>query len=496
MAPAGGRPSNDAFPFFNIQWGDGGQITAIGWSGQWHATLERSLNGAVALRGGMENCKLHLQPGEKIRMPRILALRWNGDRTRAHNQFRRLLLFEYAPRLDGRPVRLPIALQCYDRYNAARPDWGTEAIQLQAVRGAHDLGCDTLWLDAAWFEGGFPNGAGNWFCPPQRFPHGLKPISDACHDMDLKFMVWFEPERVAAGTKIARERPAFVIGGAAGGLYNLGNLAGRQEMTQLLSRSISESGIDIYRNDFNIDPLPFWRSVDKPGREGLTEIAYVDGHYSMWDDLLAQHPGLLIDNCASGGRRIDLETLSRSVPLWHSDSGCAPGRADWNQTQSWGLNMYVPLFSGCAWTPAAYDTRSAATAGLVCQFDFLNRDFPVAESRAALDEAKQNQKFYYGDFYPLTPCVPGPAALIAWQWHRSDLDSGILLAFRRAECPNSILQASLHALRANRKYRVEIIGETRVKTERVLTGKELMSLPQFHLPTPGTSLLVRYKPAR
>ena len=40
----------------------------------------------------------------------------------------------------------------------------------------------------------------------------------------------------------------------------------------------------------------------------------------MWDAIRASHPGLIIDDCSSGGRRIDLETLSRSVPLWRSDN--------------------------------------------------------------------------------------------------------------------------------------------------------------------------------
>ncbi|OGV71681.1 MAG: hypothetical protein A3K19_20590 [Lentisphaerae bacterium RIFOXYB12_FULL_65_16] len=42
MAPSGGRPSNStAFPFFNVQFGEQGVITAIGWSGQWAAEFDR-----------------------------------------------------------------------------------------------------------------------------------------------------------------------------------------------------------------------------------------------------------------------------------------------------------------------------------------------------------------------------------------------------------------------------------------------------------------------
>ncbi len=493
LAPEGGRSSNGAFPFFNLQYGDEGMITAIGWSGQWRASLERLSAGPTTMRAGMEQLSLSLHPGEKIRTPRILILPWKGDRLAAHNRFRRLMLFEYMPRQNGRPLPLPIALQCFDRYVSQRPDWGTEAAQIRVAKAACNAGCDTHWLDAAWFEGGFPNGVGNWYCPPQRFPHGLKPVSDACHQMGLKFIVWFEPERVAPGTQIAREHPEFVFGGEKGGLFKLSDPAARSWLADLLSRRITEFGLDTYRNDFNLDPLGFWRQADAPNRQGLTEIRYVEGHYALWDELLAGHPGLSIDNCASGGRRIDLETCRRSVPLWHSDTGCSPGHADWNQTQIAGLSLYVPLAGACAWTTAAYDLRSAATAGVICQFPVLDDKFSFASARAALAEVKENQKYWYGDFYPLTPCTLGPGAFIAWQLHRSDLNAGIVLAFRRGECPYPALQTGLRGLNPQAAYRVDYFEEGRPSHHRTLTGSQLMDNFELQMSRRGTSLLVRYK---
>jgi hypothetical protein len=85
------------------------------------------------------------------------------------------------------------------------------------------------------------------------------------------------------------------------------------------------------------------------------------------------HPGLWIDNCASGGRRIDLEACMRSVPLWRSDTSCSPNHANWDQVQTLGLSLYVPLFTACSWTTDAYVVRSGATAGAICQFDYLAR---------------------------------------------------------------------------------------------------------------------------
>lgn len=493
FAPAGGRPSSHAFPFFNVQYEQEGVLVGIGWTGQWAAQLRRAPTGPTRLQAGMERTRLTLLPGERIRTPRIVVMPWQGDRLRAHARFRRLLLFEYVPRHNGRPLALPVALQCFDRYSWTRPDWGTEAGQLRAVQAAAELGFDTYWLDAAWFVGGFPNGVGNWLCKPTEFPRGLKPISDACHARGLKFIAWFEPERVAAGTQLAREHPEFVWGGTNGGLFKLSDPTARQWLTDLLCSRIQEFGLDLYRNDFNIDPLEFWRRADPPDRQGITEIRYVEGLYALWDELRARHNGLFIDNCASGGRRIDLETLSRAVPLWRSDTSCAPGHADWDQTQSLGLGLYVPLFAACAWEPKAYVLRSAATAGVLAQFDYLAPQFPTGQARAALAEVKANCKFWYGDFYPLTPASTGSVSWAAWQLHRPDLQAGVVLAFRRSHCPYPALQVSLRGLRETTRYRVQIFDEDRRCLERSLTGGELATDFELRLPHKGTSLLLRYQ---
>jgi alpha-galactosidase len=493
--PVGGRSSNHTFPFFNLQYGgDEGLMVAVGWSGQWAATLERSAAGPTHLTAGMEKTRLQLRPGERIRTPRILLLPWKGDLQASHNRLRRLLLFEYAPRQDGRPTQLPVALQCFDRYSWTVPDFGSEAGQLRAARATRDFGFNTHWLDAAWFEGGFPNGVGNWFCKPKAFPAGLKPVGDACHQMGLKFLVWFEPERVAPGTQIAREHPEFVFGGAKGGLFNLGNAQARQWLIDLVAQRIKEFGIDCYRNDFNLDPLASWNGADATNRQGMAEIRYVEGHYAFWDELRRRTPGLFIDNCASGGRRIDLETCARAVPLWRSDTCCQPGRADWDQNQTLGLGRFVPLFASCAWEPKAYVLRSAASAGIICQFDYLNEKFPADEARRAVAEARGNRKYWYGDFYPLTSAGLTAEAWAAWQLHRADLDAGIVLAFRREDSPFPVMQTALRALKPSGRYRVVFIDEERREQETTLSGQALMNEFELRIPQRRASLLVRYRP--
>lgn len=496
LAPTAGRSSAvSAFPFFNLEYGGQGVITAVGWSGQWAASLDRRAEGPTRLRVGMELTRLLLHPGEKIRTPRVLVMHWEGKRQDAQNRFRRLMLFHYVPKQDDRPAALPFVLQCFDRYSGTRREWATEAGQKAAAQCAHELGLNTLWLDAAWFPGGFPNGVGNWSAKPVEFPRGLKPISEECHRLGMKFVVWFEPERVAPGSEIARDHPEFVFGGAKGGLFKLNEAPAREFLTDLLSRRIAEYGIDIYRNDFNIDPLPFWRQNDAPDRQGMTEIRYVEGHYALWDALLQRHPGLMIDNCASGGRRIDLETCMRSVPLWRSDTSCSPGHPEWNQVQTLGLAQYLPFHTACVWVPDPYDVRSAATAGLICQFDYLNPGFPQTLAQRSIAEAKANQPFFYGDFYPLAPGSIAPDQFIAYQFHRPDLKAGLVLAFRHQECPYLGVTVPLRGVDTADTYTLDFLDEADEKTVKTLPGRDLVAGLELRLHQPGTSLVVRYRQA-
>ncbi len=493
ISPQRGRPSQEtAFPFWNMTYRDHGVITAIGWSGQWSATHQRRASGVTHFRAGMEKTHLVLHPGEKLRTPRVLIMPWQGELRAAHNRFRRLMLFEQVPKQNGRPLRLPIALQTFDRY-ISRPDWATEAGQLRAVEAAHRAGFDTYWFDAGWFVGGFPKGVGNWFCKPAEFPNGLKPIGDLCHRYGMQFIVWFEPCRVAPGTQVAREHPQFVLGGTNGGLFNLGDPAARRWMTDLISTRIEEFGVDVYREDFNIDPLEFWRKNDTTNRQGITEIRFVEGHYAFWDELRARHPGLWIDNCASGGRRIDLETCKRSVPLWRSDTSCSPGHPEWNQQQTMALSEYLPLHTASAWELDRYTYRSSATGGILCEMDYLNPDFSFPKANGLLDEVRSLRKYWYGDFYPATPAGSAADQFAAFQLHRPDLQAGCVVAFRRPGCNLKGIVLELHGLAPKRVYTFESTDENGIRRAKKVTGAEVQAEGlELRIPSPGQSLVVTY----
>ncbi len=454
---------------------------AIGWSGQWALRVARDEAGGVLLQSGQQTTRLKLHPGESIRTPRILLLLWEADdasaslsagRFAGHNAFRRLLMAHYLPRVNGELVTPPITQNTWFTFNQGNDV--TEANQLEAIRLMTPLGVEVYWLDAGWFEGGWPSGVGSWVPRADAFPRGLKPLSDAAHKLGMKFIVWFEPERVHPASRIAKEHPDFVLRRDGGdGLFNLGNPEARKWLTDWLSKCITESGIDLYRNDFNIDPLPFWQKADAPDRQGMAEIRYVEGHLEMWDELIRRHPGLWIDTCASGGRRIDLETLTRSVPLWRSDSQCCgKPMPTWDQVQMAGLSLYVPFHTGGVWAFDPYNWRSIATTGTNLCPDTRAKDFPAELAKAAIAEAKGLRPFFQGDYYPLLPITLDESHWIGWHY--------------------TAVGVALRGLDPKAAYEVTFFPGYEPEAKKTLTGSDLAKLTA-EIPTAPASLLIRYE---
>lgn len=498
VVPIGGRSSDGNMPFFNLEWKDEGLVIAVGWSGQWQASFYRDAERKLQVRAGMQKTRLKLHPGERIRTPKMLLIFWEGnDRMLGHNLLRRLLLDHYVPEKDGKPIFPPVAHSTWFTFNQGND--ATEENQIEVIKILPSLGVEAFWLDAGWFEGGWPNGVGNWFPKKNAFPNGLKPLGDESHKLGMQFVVWFEPERVNRESRIAKEHIEWVLHSEgkewnpvckSDGLFNLGIPEAREWLTEHISNMIKESGIDIYRHDFNIDPLRFWLAADEPDRQGITEIRYIEGFYKFWDELLKKHPGLIIDDCASGGRRIDLETISRSIPLWHSDTQCC-GRAMpvQDQAQNAGLGFWIPLHACGAWGFDHYTWRSVITGGASICTDPRPKNFPKTQAREAITELKRLRPLFLGDYYPLFDINVNETCWCGYQFDRPDSGEGMALIFRREKSPYPNAEIKLKGLKPDAKY--ELSFEDTGK-KKIGAGKKVSQL-NVTIPSAPGSMLFTYK---
>lgn len=501
LSPDGGRSSDGVIPFFNLQWPEGGVVLGIGWSGQWAAKFDRGED-AARVCAGLERTHLRLRPGERIRTPRILLVQWTGeDAIAGNNWLRRLLLSNYCPKTDGRNNLPPVAHMTMSTFHSTGVT--SEAAEMDALTRAASLGVEAFWVDACWYgetEKWYEE-IGNWFVRTEAFPRGLRPLSAAAQNAGMQFVLWVEPERVHRGTKIEREHPEYLLRSdhdANNALFNLGLPEARGYLTDLVSEIIADSGVDIYRQDFNMTPLPYWRAADADDRVGMAETRYIEGLYAMWDELLRRHPGLAIDNCASGGRRIDLETTSRSFPLWRSDfsdvggPGHGRGLQLGDQSQTIGLSRWVPLHSASVWTFTPYDFRSAMSTGVVLYCDIRVEDFPAEDARRAIAELQRLRPYFLGDFYPILPLTLSPEDWCAYQYDRPDRGEGCAVFLRRHESPSSTVNVRLEGIDAQAEYEFGTTNTFEEPARERIRGSELAEL-EITIPDQPGSVLLEYR---
>ncbi|MGQ9699045.1 MAG: alpha-galactosidase [Armatimonadota bacterium] len=493
IATTGGRSSNSVLPYFNLQSGDRGLILAIGWPGQWSAVFSREDDGTIAVRAGQELTHLRLRAGERIRTPLIVVMKWSGDRLDAQNLWRRFMLTHNMPRPDGKPLG-PYFAGC-SSHQFGEMIHANEANQKEFIDRYLEEGLriDYWWMDAGWYVNrtGWPD-TGTWEVDRGRFPNGLRAITDHAHAKGVKCLLWFEPERVAPGTWLYENHPEWLIGrDGEQKVLNLGNKDAWRWLVDHVDKILREEGIDLYRHDFNIDPLGLWRACDAPDRQGMTENAYVVGFLAYWDELRRRHPGMLIDTCASGGRRNDIETLRRSVPLHRSDFIIDP---EAQQQHTYGIAFWIPFYGAGVNGTDEYTFRSQMCPWNTGCWDVRRRDLDYGFLRRMYRQRRSVAHYYMGDYYPLTPYSTANDVWIAWQFHRPDIGEGMVQAFRRRESSYEAARFRLKGLEPDAAYVVRDLDSRR---GRSYTGRELMEvgLRMEIARRPGAALLV-YKKRR
>jgi alpha-galactosidase len=305
--------------------------------------------------------------------------------------------------------------------------------------------------------------------------------------------LWFEPERVVAGTSVHKNHPEWCLGRVRGpqGTYllNFGLREVQDYFFNIVKGFMELPGFRVYRQDFNMDPRPFWIFNDAPDRQGITEMKYIAGLYAFWDRLARTWPDSLREECASGGHRIDLETIQRlhvaqKTDYWFDD--------DVDQAALWGTSQYLP--NNCIVAHLnnldEYSFRSTMASSLCLGWIADAPDFDMAGGQKFLKRYLEVRHLLIGAWYPLLPYSRDPSQWLAVQYHRPDLGEGMILAFRRRESPYNSVQVSLHGLEAGAIY--ELSSDNSGKKSRV-KGKDLMTEFVLTLPKKRSSDLLFYR---
>ena len=211
--------------------------------------------------------------------------------------------------------KLPVIFNDYMNCLWGRP---TAAEEYPLVDAAAEAGCEYFCIDAGWYaDGDWWDSVGEWEESRKRFPEGVKKVTDYIRSKGLVPGVWLEPEVMGIRCDLAKKLPDdwfFVRHGKR--VYDRSrfqldyrNPAVRAHMDEVVDRLVSEYGVGYIKTDYNIEPgIGTELSADSVG-EGMLE--HERAYISWLDGLFKRHPELIIENCSSGGLRMDYGMLSR-----------------------------------------------------------------------------------------------------------------------------------------------------------------------------------------
>ncbi len=323
-----GRSSHDHSPFFflgNKLEEDHGEVFGFSflWSGNFKAEIGVYKQHDTRVDLGMGEMDYSLDGGESLVLPEAVVF-YSSEGLASLTHTIHDAVRKHVISIPDLSLKESIVLNSWE---GCYMDFDTEKI-LSYLPKAKAAGCELFVLDDGWFKGRNDDGTslGDWTVDEKKID--LNKVIGVCHELGMKFGLWFEPEMVSPLSDLYTKHHEYAIGDERRLrtltrhqlALDMANPEVEEEVFEQMDKVLSSYDIDYVKWDHN-------RALDEQyspylARRGkLGNFAYesVLGYYRLISRLEKQHPGILFQGCASGGGRYDLGTLYYFPEIWASD---------------------------------------------------------------------------------------------------------------------------------------------------------------------------------
>ncbi|WP_255954979.1 alpha-galactosidase [Streptomyces odontomachi] len=220
---------------------------------------------------------------------------------------------------------LPVIFNDY--MNTLMGDPTTERL-LPLIDAASEVGAEYFVIDAGWYDdnAGWWDGVGAWEASRRRFPGGIHEVLDRIRDRGMVPGLWLEPEVVGVRSPVTTRLPDEAFFQRDGvritehGRHHLDlrHPAAVAHLDRTVDRIVADWGVGYLKLDYNVSIAP---GTDTGGRTspGAGLLAHSEAYRTWLTGVLDRHPDLVLENCASGGMRMDHTLLSISQVQSTSD---------------------------------------------------------------------------------------------------------------------------------------------------------------------------------
>jgi alpha-galactosidase len=222
--------------------------------------------------------------------------------------------------------RLPIL------FNEFCTSWGSpdQAAMIAVADRLQGTDVEVCVVDDGWAER--PEGAtmqsnGDWVVDQRKFPGGLRPTFEAIRQRGLAPGVWYEFEVCNPGSKawdqtahhLHRDGSVLRVGGRR--FWDFRDTWTHEYLAEKVIALLRDSGASYLKVDYN-DSIGFGvDGCESPG-EGLRQ--HLDGVQRFFRRIRSELPEVLIENCSSGGHRLEPSMLGICAMGSFSDAHESP----------------------------------------------------------------------------------------------------------------------------------------------------------------------------
>lgn len=208
--------------------------------------------------------------------------------------------------------RIPIA------YNSWFLNWDhftTRELEEQ-LTAAVELGCEAFIIDAGWFgqmSGNWIDQIGDWREKRDGAFHGeMLAFAEEVRAKGLVFGLWMEPERYDRKVPVVQEHPDWFIDQGTEKVYpDLQHPEAYAFVLDTMCSVIEHYGVGWIKIDFN--------HVLGRDPHAIAHAGYLTAWYGIVKELRRRYPALILENCASGSMRLDLESLKHYDVFFPTD---------------------------------------------------------------------------------------------------------------------------------------------------------------------------------
>lgn len=406
-----GRSSRAMHPYSQLRDEAGNVlVVTIAWSGNWIIRYEPLPDGRYVLTAGLSNWLFSktLQPGESLEGAHCMVVK-TTDADKAYQELARWGKKYWYPsnRLSS---SLPIEWNHWWPYEDTDIN---EATFKANVDECQKLGVEVCTLDAGWF-GPANDDLSRWYeyrgdwhnVVVKRFPSGIRHIADYVHSKGMKFGLWCEIEACGWKADLNKMHPEFVAlrDGKPLGYVCLGNHPARDWAFAVLERLIVEYKADWIKLDFNLDPRAGCNRTDHGHQHGDGLYEHYRGYYELLMRVRAKYPEVFLENCASGGLRIDLGIMRQCHCTYLSDPDFPAHDLQifWGATKM--LHPMVCLHWSWSQPRARHSVDPIREEVSQSQFDYFMRismlnGYGFSYRLPLMSQARKERLKYHNDFY-------------------------------------------------------------------------------------------------